>query len=47
MSRLAWIHVPPRITPASANGNPYSIIPREEVGQAMREKRIALELIEA
>ncbi|KAF8488259.1 Bestrophin, RFP-TM, chloride channel-domain-containing protein [Gautieria morchelliformis] len=43
MSRLAWIHVPPRIT--KPNGN--APIPREEIGQSMREKRIALELIEA
>ena len=45
MSRLAWIHVPPRVT--KPNGNDFAPIPRDEIGQSMREKRIALELIEA
>ncbi|KAF8523929.1 hypothetical protein BU17DRAFT_63572 [Hysterangium stoloniferum] len=44
MSRLVWIHVPPKINkPIDANDE----TPRDEIGQAMREKRIALELIEA
>jgi len=44
MSRLIWIHVPPKINEAvDAIGE----TPRDEIGQSMREKRIALELIEA
>ncbi|KAF8589566.1 UPF0187-domain-containing protein [Ramaria rubella] len=45
MSRLVWIHVPPRLT--NPTDPAKSSIAMSEVGQAMREKRIALELIEA
>ncbi|KIJ57320.1 hypothetical protein M422DRAFT_40790 [Sphaerobolus stellatus SS14] len=43
MSRLIWIHLPPKITKSDGDTPPS----RQDIGQAMREKRVALELIEA
>lgn len=52
MSRLIWIHVPPRLRKVTSVNSP-DLPPapepsfREETGQAMREKRMMMDLIEA